>query len=113
VPKNHSGHASQAWGSLQKRQDLRFKRKEALAPSGTQRLDHIPSSVKERSHAVDIVLAHCEDVEALYSVRTDSKSPHIHGVEKTEAYNVAYRLAIEIARQLPKERRKEVVVMSD
>jgi len=76
-----------------------------------RRLDYNILSSEEKNQNLEIVLAHTENVEALYSVHIDLESPELYDVEKFETDNVAYKLAIEIARLIPKDQRKEIVVM--
>jgi len=76
-----------------------------------RRLDYNILRSEEKNQNIEIVLAHSENIEALYSVHIDLKSPELHDVEKFEIDNVAYKLAIEIARLIPKDERKEIVVI--
>lgn len=76
-----------------------------------RRLDYNILSSKDKNQNLEIVLAHTENVGALYSVHIDLKSPELHDVEKFETDNIAYKLAIEIARLMPKDQRKEIVVI--
>jgi tetratricopeptide (TPR) repeat protein len=87
------------------------KERKLLLFQELRRLGYNILSSKESTQNLEIVLAHIKDVEALYSVHIDLRSPELHDVEKLETYNVAYRLAVEIARHIPKEQRKEIAVV--
>ena len=55
-----------------------------------RRLGYNIVSSKEKNQNLEIVLAHSKDVEALYSIHIDLKSPELHDPEKFHTENIAY-----------------------